>query len=128
MANGVDIPGRTILPGATVFTDWVSRGGDCFIVRAEAVEVNGGGEVTITAWTRGEDGSSITQVTVTDADITLNNSDRFGTALYLAEAASGGAQEEIRLKIVHNGGDPGEDVILRIFPIIFFDNGVEYTS
>ena len=52
------IPGRRISSGDSFFTDWVSRGGDCMLVRAELIAEDGGGSasVVITVDTREEPG------------------------------------------------------------------------
>jgi len=58
----VQIPGRRISYGEVFYTSWVPRGGDCFTVIAECLIAPATGSLKVTAQTRGEDGTTVTDV------------------------------------------------------------------
>ena len=128
MPATIAIPGRRISDGEEFKTDWVPRGGDCFIVRAECLSVGGGdGAVSIAAETRGEDGSTITGVTQTAGDLALNATQPF-TGLFLASTSTSpgnGSQEQVRLILTYSGA-PDDYAVVRVFPILFFDSSKPY--
>src|SRR5262245_50558763 len=95
MANGVvTIPGRRISYGESFYTDWMPRGGDCAILRAQALKVvtSTGGTVRISLETRSEEDTSKTPVDTyypSGATKLLELSAvGVGTAIYLATSGS----------------------------------------
>lgn len=125
MVQTIAIPGRRVSSGETFYTDWVQRGGDCMILRVQVLIAAGGGDA-VTFWleTRGEDGTTVTTpVTPTSPSGGLElTAVGVATCLYLAGTSSGGAQEQVRVG-VQCGSDMGTGYfVVRIFPIIFFDN------
>lgn len=124
MAQTVAIPGRRISDGDSFVTDWIPRGGDCMILRVQFLVAAG---ATVSAWleTRGEDGSTITTpLTPTTAAISSNTTG-VKTCLYLATAAgtARGAQEQVRVGVACGDGS-GSYCVVRILPLVFFDNAV----
>ncbi|MCC7063528.1 MAG: hypothetical protein IT456_12040 [Planctomycetes bacterium] len=125
MAQTIAIPGRRVSSGETFYTDWVQRGGDCMILRVQVLIAAGGGDA-VTFWleTRGDDGTTVTTpVTPTSPSGGLElTAVGVGTCLYLASTTSGGSQEQVRVG-VQCGAEGGTGYyVVRIFPIIFFDN------
>lgn len=125
----VQIPGRRISYGETFFTGWVPRGGDCFTVTAECLIAPASGSLKVTAQTRGEDGTTVTDVSFTIGTISMS---AVGVAIGICLAststsAGNGAQEMVRLKVEFASGS-AEDAygVLRIFPITFFDSAKSY--
>lgn len=132
-----NIPGRRISYGETFYTDWVPRGGDCAILRAEGLikTAAGGSTVRISLQTRSEEG------TASDMDTFYPSSspkllEISGTglarAIYLAKASSvspvRGFLEQVRAKITVYGGAAGDYYVVRIFPLVFFDNSIPAAS
>jgi hypothetical protein len=132
MAQTIAIPGKRVSSGETYRTDWVSRGGDCVILRVEVLVANGidGNVVTFALETRGEDGTSVTTITPTSPAGGLElDATGVATCLYLATtstSAGNGSREQVRV-VVAGGGDVNEDYwVVRIFPLIFFDSARAY--
>ena len=113
------IPGRRISTGESFYTDWMSRGGDSMILRAEALKVVGTGspKVTIVVQHRTEPAATVTDVTPTYVPS--------GSALELTSAAvftgyyQANLKAEVRLKVSCTGTDAY--LVVRVFPPIFFD-------
>lgn len=122
MAPAVQIPGRRVTDGETFYTDWSPRGGDCIILRVEVMKAAGGAsdKLNFALETRGEDGTTVTTITPTTSTLVLSTAG-LASCLYLAGASTGGAKEQVRVKVFVNGGDGGY-FVTRIFPLIFFDN------
>jgi hypothetical protein len=125
----VQIPGRRISYGEVFYTSWVPRGGDCFTVIAECLIAPATGSLKVTAQTRGEDGTTVTDVGYTIGAVDLS---AVGLAIGICLAststsAGNGAQEMVRLKVEFKPGAT-EDAygVLRIFPISFFDSAKSY--
>lgn len=130
MAGSIVIPGRRITNGETFYTDWVPRGGDCILLRAEALIKSSGasGSVNVTLETRGEDGTSVEPVTATTTAVALNGVG-IQTCLYLASTATtagNGAQEQVRVKVAYTDGSSGNYYVIRVFPLIYFDSAKPY--
>jgi len=132
MAQTVMIPGRRVTDGETFRTDWMSRGGDCIILRAEALVAEGidGDTVDFALETRGEDGTSVTTITPTSPSAGLSiASVGVGTCLYLATTsgtAGNGAKEQVRVVVTVDGAGSGGYFVVRILPLIFFDSARAY--
>jgi hypothetical protein len=132
MAQTIAIPGRRVSDGETFRTDWVSRGGDCILLRAEVLIAAGNDEpdaVRFDLETRGEDGTTVTTITATSPSDGLKLSNvGVGTCIFLATtstSAGNGAQEQVRVVVAATGGGGGYFVV-RIFPLIFFDSAKPY--
>lgn len=126
----VQIPGRRISFGETFYTGWVPRGGDCLTVIAECLIAPATGSLKVTAQTRGEDGTTVTDVgyTIGGVDMTAVGPPAIGICLASTSTSAGnGAQEMVRLKVEFKPGAT-EDAygVLRIFPISFFDSAKSY--
>jgi hypothetical protein len=125
----VQIPGRRISCGEIFYTGWVPRGGDCLTVIAECLIAPISGSLKVTAQTRGEDGTTVTDVSFTIGTISMST---VGVAIGICLASTStspgnGAQELVRLKVEFASGSV-EDAygVLRIFPITFFDSAKSY--
>lgn len=131
MAQTIAIPGRRIQDGETFYTDWLPRGGDCILLRVEVlIDAGGGGDaVEFVLQTRGEDGTTVTNMTPKSPGSGLSlSATGVATCLYLATTsttAGNGAQEQVRVLVTSAGGGGGYFVV-RIFPLIFFDSAREY--
>ncbi len=124
----VSIPGRRVSNGETFYMEWMGRGGDCFILRAELLVFDGDGSVSVAAETRGEDGDTVTTVTATTSAIAMSSLG-VATAVYLATTSTtpgNGAQEQVRIKIAYTNGSAGDYAVVRIFPPVFFDSAKPY--
>lgn len=129
-----NIPGRRISYGETFYTDWTPRGGDCALLRAQALfKDNGGGAtVYISLETRSEEGSSdpTMDTSYPSSAPKLLNLTALGvkTAIYLATTGSNsparGFKEQVRFKVSVNGGTKGDYWVVRLFPPVFFDNSI----
>jgi hypothetical protein len=129
MAQTIAIPGRRVSSGETFRTDWVARGGDCMILRAEILYAGSGKALSFALETRGEDGTTVTTITPTSPSTGLEmTAVGVGTCLYLATTsttAGNGSQEQVRVVITCASGDSSYHVV-RIFPLIFFDSARSY--
>jgi len=125
----VQIPGRRISFGETFYTNWVPRGGDCMTITAECLIVPTSGSLKVTPQTRGEDGTTVTDVGYSIGDIDMSTVDiAVGICLAsISTSAGNGALEMVRLKVEFVDGS-AEDAygVLRIFPITFFDSAKPY--
>jgi hypothetical protein len=128
------IPGRRISYGETFYTDWIPRGGDCAILRAQVLMKNAsGGSVRISLETRSEEGTSANPIDTyypSSAPKLLELSGVVvGAAIYLPTKDTSsplrGFQEQVRAKVTVNGGSAGDYWVVRLFPPIFFDNSIE---
>lgn len=126
MAATVAIPGRRVSTGETIYTEWMPRGGDCFIVRAQGLYKGGAASLSITAWRRTEEETDASAVQVTASGSNISVGAGMNTAIYLASTSTNGAGELVRLKLECTGGSAGDYFVLRIFPIIFFDGAKAY--
>lgn len=131
------IPGRRISYGETFYTDWMPRGGDCALLRAQALikSAAGGSTVYVSLETRSEEATTATSMDTyypSSAPKLLNlNSVGVKTAIYLATTGSNtparGFQEQVRFKVTVNGGAAGDYWVIRLFPPVFFDNSIPGT-
>lgn len=130
----ITIPGRRISYGETFYTDWMPRGGDCALLRGQVLlkQNPGGGTFRVSLETRSEEATSATSMNTafpSSAPRLLELSGAgLGTAIYLATTGSNsparGFQEQVRMKIEFFGGEAGDYYVVRLFPIVFFDNSV----
>lgn len=129
MAQTIAIPGRRVSSGEIFRTEWVARGGDCIILRAEILFSSGSKALSLALETRGEDGTTVTTITPTSPSTGLElTAVGVGTCLYLATTstpAGNGSQEQVRVVVTCASGD-GEYHVVRIFPLIFFDSAKTY--
>lgn len=129
MAQTVAIPGRRVSSGETFRTDWMPRGGDCIVFRAEVLYSSGSKGLSFALETRGEDGTTVTTITPTSPSTGLElTAVGVGTCLYLATTsttAGNGSQEQVRVVITCTAGDSTYHVV-RVFPLIFFDSARAY--
>ena len=126
------IPGRRISYGESFYTDWFPRGGDCALLRAQALfkETTSGASVYISLETRSEEGTSDptmdTYYPSSAPKLLKLTATGVKTAIYLATSGSNapmrGFQEQVRFKVTLNGGSKGDYYDIRVFPPIFFDN------
>ncbi len=125
MADGISIPGRTIFFGATLYTDWVQRGGDCVLVRGDLLQLKGLTSIDVAVETRSEEDTVATSTTATQS-LSLTSTGTVFTGLWQADSAntaSKGVREQLRLKITTAGGaSAGDFGVLRLFAPLFFDN------
>jgi hypothetical protein len=130
MAQNVAIPGRRVSSGETFYTDWAGRGGDCVLLRVEALIAEGGGKaINFALETRGEDGTTVTTMTPKSpaGGLEITNTG-VATCLYVATTAAtagNGAQEQVRVKVSCTS-DSGGYYVVRIFPLIFFESARAY--
>ena len=114
----------------TFRTDWMPRGGDCIILRAEVLYVNGTGAILFALETRGEDGTTVTAITPTSPATGLElSTPGVGTCLYLATTsttAGNGSQEQVRVVVTSSAEELNVYHVIRIFPLIFFDSARAY--
>lgn len=125
--NGIAIPGRRVDYGATFSTDWMDRGGDCLILRGDVLQkYNSGvlGSISVTVETRGDEGTSVTTLTATQA-LSMNATGDPYTGLWQADSANTatkGVRAQVRFVITFTGGSQGDFFVIRLFAPIFFDN------
>lgn len=129
----MDIPGRRISYSETFYSPWRPRGGDCAILRAQALfkdNSEGGATVRVSLETRAEDDSSAASMNTyyPSSAPNLLELSALGvkTAIYLATSSSNtplrGLKEQYRIKLSVNGGAKGDYWVVRVFPLVFFDN------
>jgi hypothetical protein len=130
---GTNIPGRRISYGETFYTDWGPRGGDCALLRAQAlVKSSSSGTIRISLETRSEDDTSTTPMDTSfpsSAPKLLElNATGVKTAIYTATSGSNspvrGFKEQYRAKITFNSGSAGDYYVIRLFPPVFFDYSI----
>lgn len=129
----MNIPGRRISYGETFYTDWMPRGGDCALLRAQAlIKSSSAGAIYVSLETRSaEDTSATTMDTFFPSSapkLLILNAVEVKTAIYLATTGSNsparGFKEQVRCKITFNGGSAGDYYVIRAFPLVFFDNSI----
>ena len=133
----MNIPGRRISFGETFYTDWMPRGGDCALLRAQALYKSnpGAGTVYISLETRSEEDTSASTMDTyyPSSPPKLLNLNAVGvmTAIYLATTSSNatprGFKEQVRCKVTLNAGSAGDYWVVRIFQPVFFDNSIPGT-
>lgn len=132
----MQIPGRRFMKDQKVLTDWIPRGGDNVIVRADRVASNpssgSGVTVTIMVRTKNSDetgdghavqesgGSTALSFTVSNTDTTVKELVINSVATSSASAPKG-LEQMIRLELLATGGDTDDWTEIRLFPPIFFN-------
>ena len=129
-----NIPGRRISYGETFYTDWGPRGGDCALLRAQALikSTSSSGSVYISLETRSEEGTTdpAMETSYPSSAPKLLNLNAVGvkTAIYTATTGANsparGFKEQVRFKVAWNSGSAGDYYVIRLFPPVFFDNSV----
>ena len=123
--SGPALAGRRISSGDILYTDWMAVTGDCLLLRAQCIVDGGGGTVEITPQTRGDEGSTVTEVTATSSALALT-SQGFASAAYLATNSTtpgNGLQRQIRFMVATSGTwDAGSYMVIRLLPPIMFDS------
>ena len=126
-----NIPGRRISFGETFYTDWMPRGGDCALLRAQAlIKSSSSGSVYVSLETRSEDDTTASAMDTfyPATNPRLLNLTAVGvkTAVYWATTGSNtplrGFKEQVRFKVAFNGGSAGDYFVVRLFSPVFFDN------
>jgi len=114
----MNIPGRRINEGETVYTDPFARGGGGLILRGQLIDEGGtAGDTTVKVFTRNrEDTSWGTTVLGT---LTIENGTK--GAVYEVEISPGSILEELRLEIQ---GTISGWAVIRLFPPIFYDAAI----
>lgn len=131
-----NIPGRRISFGETLYTDWGPRGGDCALLRAQAlIKSSTTGAIYISLETRSEEDTAAAAMDTWYPSVNprLLAMDVVGvkTAIYVATVGSNatprGFKEQVRFKIVFSSGAAGDYYVIRLFPLVFFDNSIPST-
>jgi hypothetical protein len=128
-----NIPGRRISYGETFYTDWAPRGGDCALLRAQALfKETTNGKIQISLETRSAEASSATAMTTVYPSGSPNllefTAVGVKTAIYTATADATtnppirGCKEQVRIKIAFVDGAKGDHYVIRLFAPVFFDN------
>lgn len=124
----MQIPGRRFSPNDKIYTDWVSRGGDNVILRADRVASPASGtcKVTIRVLTKNADENTDGAVVYSGAspasfEVAIGDNDVNELVIVSEAAAPKGLKQLVRLEIVCTGGT-GEWIQVRIFPPIFFNS------
>ncbi|MHC4515359.1 MAG: hypothetical protein ACYTGW_15180 [Planctomycetota bacterium] len=132
------LPGRRLEPGETIFTDWVYRGGDNVIIRAEAFQSENGNantKITITFYTKNSEeigeGNEILKAAVAytmdvGPFISTDPFDIEETIITSTATTSAtepeGVEELIRCRLECANATGSGWVTARIFEPIFFDD------
>ncbi len=128
-----NIPGRRISYGETFYTDWGQRGGDCALLRAQAlIKSSSAGSIYVSLETRSEEDTATTTMDTfyPSSAPKLLKLEAVGvkTAIYLATSSASsparGFKEQVRFKIAFNGGSAGDYYVIRLFAPVFFDNSI----
>ena len=128
-----NIPGRRISYGETFYTDWGPRGGDCALLRAQAlIKSSSTGSIYVSMETRSEEDTSATTMDTSfpASAPKLLKLEALGvkTAVYTATTGSNsparGFKEQVRMKIAFNSGSAGDYYVIRLFSPVFFDNSI----
>ncbi len=129
-----NIPGRRISYGETFYTDWAPRGGDCALLRAQALfKESTNGTIQISLETRSAESTGATpmETSYPSSAPKLLEFAAVGvkTAIYTATAEATtnpppirGCREQVRIKIAFIGGSKGDYYVVRLFAPVFFDN------
>ncbi|MHC4516310.1 MAG: hypothetical protein ACYS5W_21785 [Planctomycetota bacterium] len=132
------LPGRRLEPGETIFTDWIYRGGDNVIIRAEAFQSENGNantKITITFYTKNSEetgeGNEILDPTnpyeIEVGPFISSNPFDIEEVIITSVATTSatqpkGVEEVIRCKLVCENATGSGWVTARIFEPIFFDD------
>jgi len=126
-----NIPGRRISWHESFYTDWMPRGGDCALLRAEVLfKETTSGKIWISLETRSADATSADSMDTSypSSAPKLLELDTLGvvkTAIYTATAGTNspvrGCKEQVRIKILFESGSKGDYYVIRLFPPVFFD-------
>ena len=131
----MNLPGRKLLSGETVFSDWFPRGGDNLIFRAQRMSDRSVGSpdinVTISVYTKSHEdvgeGSQVVDTTPSPDvpyTIVLNHSSDIEQEIIISGDGSlgvNGLKDMVRFKCVCANGGDGDFILMRIFPPVFFD-------
>lgn len=131
----MNIPGRTFIADEKFFTDWMPRGGDDAIFRAQLTGTEGADLTShIFIWTKNRDeqggGERLNDgaSTPNDYDFGFVDSDLAGkTSQVLVQSVNKverGLKELVRFEIELSSGDPGSFQAIRIFPPVWMDRGI----
>ena len=135
----MNIPGRTFLTGESFYSDWMPRGGDDAIFRAQLIAQSGTPDSAITIYTKNREedtytnGLVVQDSTPDDYDFGFNSTGTPSvgdTSQVIVQSTTGGATgtsrgllELVRFKITVTG-DPDEYQTIRIFPPVWMDRGI----
>jgi hypothetical protein len=126
-----NIPGRRISYGETFYTDWSPRGGDCALLRAQAlIKSSSTGSIRISLETRSAEATAAEAMDTSypSSAPKLLALEALGvfTAIYTATTGSNspvrGCKEQVRVKITFQSGSAGDYYVIRLFAPVFFDN------
>lgn len=128
----MNIPGRTFLTGESFYSDWMPRGGDDAIFRAQLIALQGTTvETTIKIYTKNRedttDGEVVKDSTPADYDFGFDSSagagDTSQVIVQSVNSANRGLLELVRFKISVTG-EAGDYHTIRIFPPVWMDRGI----
>ena len=131
----MQIPGRRFMKDDNIFTDWIQRGADNVILRADRVASNpsnsAGITVTIKVFTKNSDetgdGHAVQEAgSSTALQFTVAYNDTTVRELVVASVATStasnpkGLEQLVRLQLVATGGGDDDWTEIRLFPPIFY--------
>jgi hypothetical protein len=121
------VPMRKVFHNEEFYTDWVYRNGDGLILRGEQIDTNSGAiEVKFQVYTKNREdtgkGSPILS-SGSPVNLTLDTSTHDVQELIIEPSSTTdeGVEEMVRLRCYTSSGSSGEWMLLRVFPIVFFD-------
>jgi len=124
-----NIPGRVFFKDDEVFTDWISRGGDGLILRAEAIDTNNNSmDLKVEPYTKNVEDTGVgTKIDSGGSswDLVIDGAaGKIGKIQEIIKVSTGtiGMKELIRFRItVVNATNASDWLSMRVFPPIFFD-------
>jgi hypothetical protein len=140
----MNLPGRRLFKGDTIYSDWFPRGGDNMIFRAQRLAVVDSASpdavtVTITVYTKNSHDTTGPGLPVKNTDVTGDpdyaivlsaGSEEIEQTIIVSgdseTAPVDGLLELVRFKCVCANGNADASVLFRIFPPVFFDQA--YTA
>ena len=120
----MNIPGRRIMHGEEIFTDYFARGGDGIILRAQVIDGSSSAtpklDIKIDIQTKSSESTSTPTALGSTLTLDAETPGQLKTVV-VSPGASTGANQQLRLKISTADGAAGEWGAIRIFPPIFFN-------
>jgi hypothetical protein len=126
----MQIPGKKIFEGEKFLTDWMTRGGDGFILRGEMIDATPSTtlKVKVEVYTKNSEvageGDALEETGSANAvniELAADGTSIVEVIVEPSGTANKGVEEMIRLRVTTSGGSSGDWLLCRTFPIIWFD-------
>jgi hypothetical protein len=119
----MNIPGKKVFHDEEFLTDWMPRGGDGFILRGERIDqitTTPAMKVSIEVQTKNSEDTTNPTTGIKTLDLPFDGS-ALREAIFEPAANPNGVKELIRFKVSTTLGAENDWMLLRTFPLIWFE-------